>query len=159
MRAAAEYRRKTGVVDASGKRHKILAYLSLEPINPASLYAAMYIFGGVGLGLRFPASAMDQFDAMQPWTVVPGSEIVGGHYVPIFSRRGGLVQGVTWGAIQPMTEEFITTFADEAIVYLTDEDLIDGKTLEGFDLAQLQADLAALKGSPLQTAPPSSTST
>jgi len=58
-----------------------------------------------------------------------------------------------------MTEEFITTFADEAIVYLTDEDLIDGKTLEGFDLAQLQADLAALKGSPLQTAPPSSTST
>jgi len=34
---------------------------------------------------------------------------------------------------------------DEGVVYLSEEMLTGGKSLEGFNLAQLRADLAAIK--------------
>ena len=80
---ALDYRRKIGIADAHGVRHQIGAYVSLDPKNWEHLEQAAYIFGAVGIGFEFPASAMDQFNAHQPWDYVPGSKIEGGHYVPI----------------------------------------------------------------------------
>jgi hypothetical protein len=99
----------------------------------------------VGLGIRFPDSAGEQFDQMKPWSPVAGSRIEGGHYVPCVAKRGGSVFCVTWGQLQEITPEFLAEFADEAIAYLSPEALLNGKTLEGFDLNTLVADLAALK--------------
>ena len=52
---------------------------------------------------------------------------------------------VTWGALQGMTTGFFSKYCDEAIVYLSEESLTNGKSPEAFDYASLQADLAALK--------------
>lgn len=142
MAKAAAYRRKTGVVDAAGQRHKVAAYLAIRPGNLRELYAAAYLFGAVGIGLRFPDTAMDQFNANQPWTVRRGAHIEGGHYVPVLARRGGYIDVVTWGRVQPMTESFFEMYCDEAIVYLSEEYLSGGKTPEGFNDAQLRDDLA-----------------
>ena len=144
MQQAASYRLKTGVIDATGTRHKIGAYLAVTPGNPDELAAAIYIFGAVGIGLRFPSYAMDEFNEGKPWDTRLGPmQIDGGHYVCATARRNGVFDVVTWGRIQKMTERFYRRFNDETLVYLSPEFLTAGKSPEGFDLARLQADLKA----------------
>jgi hypothetical protein len=140
---AATYRRTTGLLDASGARHKIVTSLALEPGNLVHLWEGIYLFTTGGIGLQLPASAMDQFNAGQPWDVVTGSPIEGGHYVPIVAKRD-MLYVVTWGKLQPMTPNFFTTYCDEARVYLSQEDIVNQKSPDGFDYAQLQIDLGAL---------------
>ncbi len=144
MQVAASYRKKTGVKDAQGNRHKVAAYLAITPGNLAEHYIAMYLFGAVGIGIKVPNNAIDQFKAGKPWSVTKGSSIEGGHYVPLVAHRGNLLC-VTWGKVQQMTASFFKKYNDESVVYISQEILNNGKSLEGFDLAQLQADLAQLK--------------
>jgi hypothetical protein len=144
MQVAASYRRKTGVKDADGKRHKVVAYLALAKGNLEQHLSAAYLFGAVGVGIKFPKSAMDQFNAGKPWDVVAGSPIEGGHYIPFVGRRNGNLLVVTWGKVQEMTQRFFEEYNDESVVYLTKEDLKAGVTPEGFNVKQLTADLAAL---------------
>lgn len=144
MSVAAKYRRQTGVVDSTGARHKVDAYLKLNIKTTTQLKQALYLFGAVGIGIQFPDSAMTQFNNGKPWTVVKGAQIEGGHYVPLvgFNKKFYVV---TWGRLQPVTAGFLTKYADEAIAYVSLEALAaSGKSLEGFDKAQLEADLKAL---------------
>jgi len=144
-RDALKYRQDTGLIDAAGNRHKIGAYIALELGNMDQLLEALYLFGVIGIGIKFPGSAMDQFNAGKPWSVVPGPDPTEGHYIPLVAYRTNL-QCVTWGRIQEMTSQFYKTYCDEAWAILSPEMLKTGKSLEGFDLAQLQDDLKALKG-------------
>ena len=145
MQVAASYRRKAGVVDGSGARHKVAAYLAITPGNKTELKQAIYLFSNVGIGIQFPASAMTQFNAGKPWTVVKGSPIDGGHYIPAIGYDSRYIYIVTWGKVQKMSWGFFAKYCDEAVCYLSAEMLTGGKSLEGFDAAQLQADLAQLK--------------
>ena len=144
MQAAADYRRKTGILDASGRRHTVAAYLALEPGDLTHLYMATYLFGAVGIGLQLPASAFDQTDRGRPWDVVPQSPNEGGHYVPLVGRQSNGLHVVTWGALQVMTEAFLKNYCDEAIAYVSQDCLVAQKSPEGFDYAALLRDLAAL---------------
>ncbi len=143
VRDAMKYRRATGLLDAAGQRHQIAAYVALEPGNLDELRQALYLFGVVGVGIEFPGSAMDQFDAGQPWAVTPGSRVEGGHYVPLVAYRGNFVC-VTWGKLQEVTESFLARYCDEAWAMLSPEMLLDGKSPEGFDVEALRSDLNAL---------------
>jgi hypothetical protein len=143
VRAVLGYRVKTGIVDAAGNRHKIGAYVKLATGNLTQLYEALYLFQVVGIGIQVPSTAMDQFNTGKPWDVVAGATIEGGHYVPCVAKRD-VIEVVTWGALQGMTEAFFTTYCDEAWAYLSTEDLQNGVDPEGFNLTQLRADLAAL---------------
>jgi hypothetical protein len=145
MQAAAAYRQKTGILDAGGNRHTIAAYLALATGNVADLYYASYLFSAVGIGLELPVSALDQTAAGETWDVVVGAATEGGHYVPLVGRRAdGLLAVVSWGALQPMTEAFLRQYCDEAVAYVSTENLTNQKSPEGFDYAQLIADLVAL---------------
>lgn len=145
MATAASYRRKTGLIDANGKRHTVSAYLAITPGNKLELKQAIELFSNVGIGIQFPSSAMDQFHAGRPWSVVSGSSIEGGHYVPAVGYDSKYVYVITWGKVQKMTWSFFTRYCDEAIVYLSQEFLTGGKSPEGFDAKTLQANLAQLK--------------
>jgi hypothetical protein len=147
VHAALSYRRKTGVADSGGSRHKIGAYVSLDPKSWDHLEQAAYIFGAVGIGINFPSSAMDQFNAGEPWDVVPGSQIEGGHYVPTVGSVASAdsVSVITWGKRQVMTRAFYEEYNDEAWAYVTNEELrSDGKGLHGFDVGKLNTYLSAL---------------
>lgn len=146
MTAAASYRRKTGIADVNGVRHKIDAYVALRPGDIHDILLATYLTGGAGIGIRFPASAAAQFDAQEPWQVVPGALITGGHYVPCVGRNSnGDLLVVTWGRIHAMTPEFYAEYSDEALAYVSLEAMnAKGLTPEGFAADQLRADLAAL---------------
>lgn len=144
MHDAARYRRRTGIRDANGKRHKVGAYVALDPGNLVQARQAAYLFGACGIGFAFPASAMEQFNHGQTWDYVQGSPIEGGHYVPFVGMLGGNLIVVTWGQLQAMTPTFFAHYCDEAYAYLSTEMLHRNKSPEGFDLATLHADLAAL---------------
>jgi len=145
MQAAASYRKKTGILDAHGKRHKVGAYLAIQPGNLDEHLTAAYIFGLVGLGITFPNTAMDQFNTGHPWDVAAGSQIDGGHYIPLISRSAGMSIVLTWGREQFMTDAFFKANNDESIVYVSTDFLSGGLSPDGFDLEHLNADLAALK--------------
>jgi hypothetical protein len=145
MELAAKYRRTTGLLDAAGKRHKIEAYLALTPGDLQEHLCALYYFGAVGVGIRFPNSAMDQFNEHKPWTVVRGSGSDGDHYIPLVGHRHSRMNVVTWGRLQMMTTTFFGRYNDESIVYLGSECFgPKGCNAEGFNLDQLRDDLAQI---------------
>jgi len=145
MQAAAAYRRKTGIVDADGKRHTIAAYLALDPGNLTQLYTALYLFGAVGIGLQLPSSVFGQTDRGEIWDVTPGAPLAGGHYVSAVGKlANGHIHVVSWGAVHTMTGAFLQDYCDEAVAYVSQESLVDQKSPEGFDYDTLLADLAAL---------------
>ena len=147
MQVAASYRRKTGLIDATGKRHMVDAYVAPAVGNINEILTAAYLFSAVGVGVQFPASAMSQFDAGKPWSVVPGSPIEGGHYIPCVGRSpSGNFVFVTWGRTQEAEPSWVTAYNDESVCYLSLEMLKNSMSPENFDLATLQADLNALPG-------------
>lgn len=146
MEAAAKYRRQVGLLDADGKRHKIGAYIALEPGNVTQLWYATYLFDGVGIGVEFPSQWMDAFNKGRSWGRVSRPKKEGGHYIPGVSKRNRNALIVSWGAVVPLTAAGYSQFNDESIAYLTEEKLVNGRSLEGFDLATLRTDLAKVTG-------------
>ena len=163
VRTVLDYRQKTGLIDSTKNVHKIGAYVALDQTNINEIKEAIYIFNAIGIGINFPASAMDQFNAGQPWTVVKGSKIEGGHYIPILGYDADYLYVITWGQIQKMDYNFFKTYCDEAWAILSTEMLNNsGLTPEGFNNTQLNADLTAITGvspSPSPTPVPSPTPT
>lgn len=146
MLAACKYRRRTGILDAAGKRHKIGAYLALDPGDVDQLHAAVYLFDGVGIGVEFPTQWMDAFNAGRPWDRVTRPKQDGGHYITGVCRRAGRTGVVTWGRVQWLTDAGYAQFNDESYVYLAPEKLHGGVDMQGLDLAHLKTDLAYLTG-------------
>jgi hypothetical protein len=144
MKVAASYRRKTGVLDANGNRHKIAAYLAINPGDIKEHYIAMYLFGAIGIGIQFPGYAMDQFNANKPWSVRQRGSVEGGHCIPLVAKRTS-IECVTWGKIQKMTTGFFGKYNDESLAFVSPEFLTNNKSPEGFDLPSLLKQLNQLK--------------
>lgn len=139
---AMNYRRQTGVVDAGGVRHRIDAFVALGTGNLTELKEAVYLFGCVGIGIRMPSYAIDQFDAGVAWTARADAQIEGGHYVSVIGWEKNDLLVVTWGRVQRMSQGFFREYNDESIATLSKEYCgDDGKTIDGFDMDLLQADL------------------
>jgi hypothetical protein len=137
--------RKTGL---NGR--VIAAFAQVDSRNMADVKLAVYEFGAVDIGFYFPASAMDQFNNGQPWDVVSGSPIEGGHCVLVVGYDDNYLYVYTWGAIQRMTYAFWSKYVDEAWV-LIDGDWISaatGVSVSGIDKAAFGAQFAALTGLP-----------
>ena len=144
MVSVAEYWRNVGMRDSTDTRHKIAAYLQIDVGNLAHVYAAAYLFGAVGLGVKLPQSAEAQFDVGEPWTVVPNDEAIDYHYVPLVGRTAQYSQVVTWGKLQDVSTPWLAAYLTEAVAVISLEDMINQKSPEGFAYADLANDLAAL---------------
>lgn len=144
MQKAAAYRQKTGLLDADGNRHKIGAYVALKPGNLTELWYALLLFDGVGIGVEFPSQWMDAFNAGKPWGAVRNPQIEGGHYISGVAKRSAAPKIVTWGKAIKMTASGYQQFNDETLAYLSEEKLVNGKDINGLDLAALRNDLIAV---------------
>jgi hypothetical protein len=144
---ALKWLQKTGYTDNNGTAHKIGTYVSLEPGNLAQMWEALWLFEEVGMGFNFPESAMDQFNNGQTWSVVPGAQIDGGHYVPLVGHPTDNVWTcVTWAKRQTMTAAFITKYCDEVYAWIDPDrfNAVTGLTLQKFDEAELEQYIATL---------------
>jgi hypothetical protein len=87
VREGMSYRRKTGIVDAKGKRHQIGAFVSIDPKDFDLMIRCVYTFAAVGIGFEFPASAMGAVrHTASRGTSCRDASIEGGHYVPVIGR-------------------------------------------------------------------------
>jgi hypothetical protein len=128
--------------------HKLIAFADASPINTTEVKQAINLFGGLYIGVGLPLTAQGQ----SVWDVVnsgntdsyPGSW--GGHcvYVPKYDDTG--LTCITWGSLVPMTWAFWNRYVDEAHA-LIGSDWFNAGNIDpqGIDLAQLQADLAAIR--------------
>jgi hypothetical protein len=118
MQAVYDYHRKTGFT-LGGKTDKILLFAELDVTDLNLVKYALAHFGAIGLGINFPDSAMDQFNAGQPWDVVRGSTNDGGHAIALVGYDTNYAYVVTWGRVQRMTWAFWHAYVEEAWVALT----------------------------------------
>lgn len=137
--------RKTGL-----NGHGIAAFAQLDVKNLNDVKLAVAEFGAVDIGFSFPASAMQQFNNRQPWTVVNGSPIEGGHCVLVVGYDANYLYVYTWGAVQKMDYAFWAKYVSEAWAII-DADWINAATgldVEGVDKHAFGAQFAALTGQP-----------
>ncbi len=130
--------------------HKIAAFVQVDPANDVEVRQAIELFGNIYIGLALPVSAQGQ----QAWTVAAGGPDAGGdnepgswggHCVPIMAASPHSLTCITWGQRLKMSHNFFKDYCDEAYAVLS-TDWIEhtGQAPSGFNLAALQADLAAL---------------
>jgi len=138
-----DYWRKHGFLG-----EKIIAFAKVDLSNLTEIKQAISLFGQIYCGFNFPGSAMDQFNNGQPWDVVKGARIEGGHCVTIGAYDAAELECVTWGKVQKLTWAFFRKYFDEAWVIVT-PDMIDPKSgtdIAGYDLYALGQGFASLTG-------------
>ncbi len=133
--------------------HKIGAFVSLQPSDVREIKEAIYLFGGVYIGVALPLAVQGQsvwkapnfrFDFGHPaWQ--PGSW--GGHAVYCVDYDAQYVTCVTWGELLKMEWGFFTSYVEEAYGIVSSE-WTNGTTKapNGFDLQSLMADLQNIHG-------------
>lgn len=145
MQDVLDYWRKTGVGG-----HKILAFAEVDVRDMAEVYAALYLFGHVYVGVNLPYAALDQFDAGQPWQVADDDGgLAGGHAVDVGWRNGTAMKAITWGRTQMLDEAWWRSYVEEAWVVCSTEWLTEtGGGPQGLDLAALGTAYTQLTGQP-----------
>lgn len=127
--------------------HKIGAFASVHPRSEAYVKDAIYLFGGLYVGVSLPMSAQGQ----AVWEVPAGGPFDdgepgswGGHAVPIlgYDERG--LTCITWGAALRMTWDFLSVYCDESYAIFSTDFIRGNKAPNGFNIQQLIADLAKL---------------
>lgn len=117
---------------------KILAFVKIDPKNHTHVQQAIQMFGGVYLGFQVQQNCQQEFQARQPWT--PGPLTNDGHAVFAVAYDASGLTVLTWGNTQAATWAWWDECVDESYAILPPEAQTSGFA-EGFDFAQLQADL------------------
>ena len=120
---------------------EIITYVKIDPKNHTHVQQAIHLFGGVYLGFQVQANCVQEFDAHQPWT--PGPLTNDGHAVFAVGYDPNAVTVLTWGNTQQGTWAWWDECVDEAYGILPPQAKQPGFA-PGFNMAQLQADLAAV---------------
>lgn len=115
--AAAEYAQNQGLLGTPD----IDAFAEVSTTDDDEQQCALELFGGLSGGFNVPASALQQFQEGKEWTPTSGAEgeIVGGHAVwKVKSelRKSGI--WVTWGSLEPASEEFEKEYFDEYVAFV-----------------------------------------
>jgi hypothetical protein len=126
--------------------HKLIAYADPHVYNHTEIMQAIYLFGGVYIGMNVPNYIMSAIPTL--WEVPTAGQdanIDGGHCVFVCGYDSVGVTFISWGSIYKMTWAYWDMFVDEAHCILS-QDWINpkGVDVQGFALAQLQTDLSQI---------------
>ncbi|HZQ04213.1 MAG TPA: hypothetical protein VFA88_09360 [Gaiellaceae bacterium] len=136
-----KYWRRTGIA-----RHRIGAFARVHVHNHALVRTGAWLFGGLYIGVQLPLSAQRQ--QVWDWTgrldgrARPGSW--GGHAVDVVGYDANTLTFVTWGRLKEMTWAFWDRYCDEVYALLSPDFLARSEAPNGFDLAELERDLALI---------------
>jgi hypothetical protein len=133
--------------------HALKAFAAVNPKDPVEVRTAISLFGGIYIGLSLPSSAQNEVGGTwtseawyDPFDSKYRAGSWGGHavFVPYYDADGPVC--VTWGGLQRMTWAFWAAYVDEAYALLSPDFLrANGTDPAGFDMAALEADLAAIR--------------
>jgi hypothetical protein len=140
--------KSNGITDTAGKVHKAAAYAKLGNAADENLLGQILdVFGSVYVGINVQPSIEDEFNNEQVWTYKPGEQFEGGHCIVLQRRypagsRHGILEYVTWGALQCADFGFQANCAEEAWAVVTEDWLrSNGTNIDGLDLQQLLSDM------------------
>jgi hypothetical protein len=128
--------------------HKLDAFASLDVGNRTNIKDAIWLTGGVYIGVNLPISAQTQdvWDIPQQGTAgdgKPGSW--GGHAIYAVGFTDQYVTCVTWGQLKTMTWAFWNAYVEEAWTLISMEWIMsNGISPSGFRYDDLIADMKAL---------------
>jgi hypothetical protein len=138
---ALNYMRSTGMAG-----HKIGAYVSLDTSNIQEIKTAIYLFGGILLGVSLPLSAEGEPnwdfppDDGNTRDSTPGSW--GGHGICGLGYDSTFINIITWGAPLPVDWSFWSQYMDEAYAIISPDFITGDKPApNGFDMPTLINDL------------------
>jgi hypothetical protein len=127
--------------------HKIAAFAEISVSDMNTVKNAVAEFGVVDIGFNVPASAMNQFNAGQPWDVVShDGGIEGGHCVIVCGYDSKYLYVYTWNAVQKMTYAFWNKYVEEAWAPIS-QDWVNASTgldPDKVDMSDLGAQFVAL---------------
>lgn len=126
--------------------HELLAFADPAVSNLNEVKQAIALFGGLYIGLSVTDQVMqNDNDPTIPWDVTPQDTIDGGHCVFAIGYDTTYVYVISWGQIYKMTWAYWSAYVDEAHALVSPDFLsANGFDPQGFNLTQLQADLAAI---------------
>ena len=125
---------------------EIVAFAAVDPKNQQHVKQAIALFGGVYLGFQVQENCVEDFNARRPWT--PGPLTTDGHAVFAVGYDAKQLTVLTWGNTQQATWDWWDECVDEAYAIIPPE-AKNPKFAPGFDLKQLEADLAAVATGPV----------
>jgi hypothetical protein len=107
-------------------------------------------FGAAYLGHMMPQPAQGQFQANEPWDLTGTSAdnaIEGGHCTVglAFDQNAEMAEVITWGKRQKVTFRWLDRYLDEKWAPIPKQ-VKDAGKLDGFNWAQLDAELHSLSG-------------
>jgi hypothetical protein len=117
------------------------AYAPLDLGSMEALKQCIWLYGVVRIGCQVPQSAMEQTQNNEPWTIVPGSPIMGGHNIEGFAFDPEYLYIATWGQVQAVAWSWIGKYMDEDWAELHPEIAEEGHGPSGLDDAALASDL------------------
>ena len=121
----------------------IAAYAPVNHLTIEELQQGTAFFGGLMLGIACPDSAQQQFAAGEPWTVVPGAQVEGGHCIIACGYDHQYLYCATWGGVAPVSWPFVQKYCDEAWAVIS-EAFVLAKRGPLLDLDSLRADITRL---------------
>ena len=135
------YWQTTGIAN-----HKILGWAAINQQSVVTVKQAIWLFGGVDVGIAITQQAMSQFNSGQPWNLPDNTALDGMHSVPLFGYGSEGGNCLTWAQRQGFNWGWFLAKCDEAYAVITPEwfNQATQKTPSGFDLATLEADLRAI---------------
>lgn len=150
----------TGLAPPAEATDMINAYAQLGVGNFTELQQAISLFGGAIIGVVLPDYILSQ-PLGQPWDVSGDNAPAdpnNGHCVVLLGYDGQYYYCLTWGVVTPVTPAFLAAYMDEAYAVLSPDWIGPaGQAPDGFDMAQLQADLAQITSPPAPAPPPDPT--
>jgi hypothetical protein len=129
----------------SETRHKLRAFVEINPRNFADIQRSIYECGVVYLGCNMPANVM-QSNIPQVWDYIPNSQIVGGHCIIAcgYTKDDCLIIS-SWGKKYYLTPQFQLNLMDESYS-LCDINWFNetGLSLLGMSVKELKAQMKYL---------------
>ncbi len=127
---------------------KIAGFVNVG-LTLSQIKTAIFLFGGVIVGVNLPLTAESEFEEHKTWRIVerkgngaPGSW--GGHGIPLLGYTSQHAKFPTWGETAEMTWGFWNTYGAEAWAPLSPDWIDQGtkKAPNGLDFEALEARLA-----------------
>ena len=142
---ALKYWIEFGYADGS----KLAAWAGVDATNVGQVMMAAYLFEDLMLGIELPDAWLSDF-SMPVWDAAGPANPNNGHCVVVVGYDGSGVQIATWGMIKTITWAALAMYCSPSsggeMYALLSPDAIGPRSVapNGFDLATLQADIAAL---------------
>ena len=131
-----QWRQTKGLYDDNKVVYKIGKTVSATPGDLAHLWELSYLFEDAGIGINVQQAQEDQFNSGEPWNYVPGSPIVGGHWIEVLGKW----HLITWAENKQFTASFYTELNDETFAWIDPlrYSAVTGKDSEGHNDQDLE---------------------